>query len=76
MSTDAADRYENAQSICNDLRNWLAGEPVSAYPESLAERIWNWPSRNWLLAAASGGAVIIALIGSGFFSWLQMVQKE
>jgi serine/threonine protein kinase len=39
MSGEVANRYPHAQSMGRDLSNWLAGEPVSAYPESLAERV-------------------------------------
>lgn len=76
MSENVANRYPTAQSMREDLSNWLAGEPVSAYPESLAERIWNWPSRNRLIASAMASAFLISLIASGFFAWYQTVQKE
>lgn len=76
MSTDAANRYETARSLRMDLGNWLAGEPVSAYPESLVERIWKWPSRHRLLATAAASGLVIALFASGFFSWFQVSQKR
>ena len=76
MSPDARNRYQNAQLMAVDLSNWLAGEPVSAYPESLAERIWKWPSRNRLVASAIAGATLISLIASGLFAWYQTVQME
>ena len=76
MSSNAADRYENADAMRADLGNWLAGEPVSAYPESLAERVSKWPGRNRLMASAIAGALIIAFIAAGWFSWFQTVQKN
>lgn len=76
MSPDAANRYQNAHAMRMDLGNWLAGEPVSAYPESLAERVSKWPGRNRLMASAIAGALIIAFIAAGWFSWFQMVQKN
>ncbi len=75
LSSDSGDRYQDANSMCLDLRNWLAGEPVSAYPETIVERLWNWPNRNRLLASAIAGAVIIALASTGLFSWYQGKQK-
>lgn len=76
MSNDAANRYDSAQSMSMDLSNWLAGEPVQAYPESLAERLWRWPARNRLVASAIAGALLISLIASGLFAWYQTVQKD
>lgn len=76
MSLDVASRYESAQTMRADLSNWLAGESVTAYPESFVERLWNWPTRNRLLASAIAGALIIALLASGLFSWFQTVQKD
>lgn len=75
LSSDSGARYQDANSMCLDLRNWLAGEPVAAYPETVVERLWNWPNRNRLLASAVAGAVIIALVSTGLFSWYQGKQK-
>lgn len=75
LSSVSVDRYQDANSMCLDLRNWLAGEPVSAYPETFVERLWNWPSRNRLLASAVAGALVIALVSTGLFSWYQGKQK-
>ncbi|MFN9383922.1 MAG: protein kinase domain-containing protein [Pirellulaceae bacterium] len=76
MASDVASRYESAQAMRVDLSNWLAGEPVTAYPESFVERLWNWPTRHRLLASAIAGALIIALIASGLISLFQTVQKD
>ncbi|MFN9462878.1 MAG: protein kinase domain-containing protein [Planctomycetota bacterium] len=75
MANDVADRYQSAQLLGLDIRNWLAGEPVSAYPESTAERIWKWPTRHRLLATAMASGLLITLLASGLFSWMQLAQK-
>ena len=75
MSGEVANRYPNAQSMGRDLSNWLAGEPVSAYPESLAERVWRWPSRHRMAASAIASALLIALTGFAWFSWFQKTQN-
>lgn len=75
MSSDTSNRYSDAQSLSDDISNWLAGEPVSAYPETLVERLWNWPSRNRLISSAIAGATLIALLSSAIFSWYQSRQK-
>jgi serine/threonine protein kinase len=76
MSREVADRYPNAQAMRMDLSNWLAGEPVSAYPESLVEQIWKWPSRHRIAASSIASALMIALIGFAVFSWFQKAQNE
>ena len=76
MSSEVTLRYGDAESMREDLSNWLAGEPVSAYPESLAERVWKWPSRHRIAASAIASALIITLIGFGWFSWFQTRQNE
>jgi serine/threonine protein kinase len=76
MSREVVDRYPNAQSMRTDLSNWLAGEPVSAYPESLVEQIWKWPSRHRIAASSIASALMIAVIGFAWFSWFQKTQNE
>jgi len=76
MAEEVAKRYPSAQSMQMDLSNWLAGEPVSAYPESLVEWIWKWPSRHRIVASAIASGLMIALIGIAWFSWFQKVQNE
>lgn len=75
MSTDIAKRYRTAQSLCDDLNNWLAGEPVAAYPESVLERLWKWPTRHRTAATTAASVFLLTLIALGAFSWLQTRQK-
>lgn len=76
MSREAANRYPSAHSMQMDLSNWLAGEPVSAYPESLVEQVWKWPSRHRVAASGIASALMIALIGGAWFLWFQRAQNE
>jgi serine/threonine protein kinase len=39
MSRRPGDRYATASELGRDVERWLAGEPVSAYPESLLRRL-------------------------------------
>jgi serine/threonine protein kinase len=44
------DRYRSAEQLADDLKKWLAGEPIQARPES-------WLRRTWRRAQPLGGKV-------------------
>jgi serine/threonine protein kinase len=52
LQKDPARRYGTAQAFADDLRRWLAGEPIHARPVSVPERAWLWAKRKPSLAAA------------------------
>jgi serine/threonine-protein kinase len=56
-------RYPTAESLAADLRRWLAGEPVLARPEPLAERTRRWMRRRRTAVTATAAAMLVALIG-------------
>jgi tetratricopeptide (TPR) repeat protein len=58
MNKDPGRRYPSAQHLADDLRRWLAGEPVQARPMARLERGWRWARRNPLPATL---AVVLAL---------------
>jgi tetratricopeptide (TPR) repeat protein len=69
------ERYRTAEAFAQDLRHYLAREPVSARPRSLGYRTAKFVQRN-RVAVASACAVIIALIVAGGFSFWQMIQAN
>ena len=56
------DRYQQALDLADDVRNWLAGEPVSAYPEPWTDRLLRWLRKH--RAAATTAALIVFTIAT------------
>jgi formylglycine-generating enzyme required for sulfatase activity len=48
--------------MAEDLRRWLAGEPILARPVGAVERLWRWCKRKPALATTSGVAVCGVLL--------------
>lgn len=49
LATDPAERYNSVLAFSTDVTHFLDGEPVSAYKETLVERIDRWIARNRFL---------------------------
>lgn len=54
MEKHPADRYQTARALGDDLRRYLAGEPICARPPSPAQRLIKWARRRPALAALTG----------------------
>src|SRR5262249_11983424 len=52
-------RYATAAALAQDLRHWLAGEPIVARPVGRFERVGRWCRRNPAMAAAGGLATVL-----------------
>ncbi len=67
MEKDPKDRYQTADAMGEDLRRFLADEPIRARQVSAAERYWRWARRNPAIAMLSGvlsAVLVTATIGS------------
>lgn len=69
------ERYRTAELFAQDLRRYLASEPVSARPRSLGYLAAKFVQRN-RAAVLSACLVAIALIAAGAFSVWQMIQAN
>ena len=45
LEKDPRRRYASADALAEDLRHWLAGEPIAARPVGNAARLWMWCRR-------------------------------
>jgi tRNA A-37 threonylcarbamoyl transferase component Bud32 len=62
-------RYENAEALAEDLRRFLAGQPVKARPVGRVERTWKWVRRRPVVAALLAAIVLVTAAGIVAFAW-------
>ena len=55
MAHRKEDRYQTAHELADDIQRFVAGEPVSAYPEGFAARAWRWAKRHRKVLGRVGG---------------------
>ena len=74
MRKSRADRYSGAGALADDLKRFLAGEPILARPISAPERLVKWVLRRPATAALVGlcAASAFALATS----WVWLVERE
>jgi serine/threonine protein kinase len=65
MAKVPARRYATARELADDLRRFLAGEPIRARPVGVAERSWRWCRRNPMAA----GLMLAVSLGSAIGLW-------
>jgi serine/threonine protein kinase/tetratricopeptide (TPR) repeat protein len=76
LRKDPAKRYSRVDDLAEDLRRFLAGEPILARPVSWTERAWRWCKRNPRVAALSGAVVGLVLFWGASASAVAWKFKE
>jgi eukaryotic-like serine/threonine-protein kinase len=63
---DPALRYVSAEALAEDLRRFLADEPIQARQVGVVERYWQWARRNPTIALLGGAlSVVMVLVTVG-----------
>ena len=70
MALDTEDRYATAIELADEVRRYIAGEPVKVDTEPITERVARWCKKNRTLTFAIAGLGLSLLVGSlisGYF---------
>ncbi len=63
MAKRPGDRYSSARDLADEVRHYLADEPVSAYSEPAIAKLSRWSRRHRTLVAAASLLLITAVAG-------------
>jgi len=75
MAKDPSARYATTTALADDLRRFLADEPVSAHAEPISQRAGRWARRNKPLVAGGLALLVTAVIALSVGTFL-MGQKQ
>ena len=77
MATEPNERYETAGELADDIENWLAGERVSAYRESVWQRTERWIKNHRSLAySALAACLLVGAVALASMTVISNVQEE
>jgi serine/threonine-protein kinase len=63
LAKKPADRYSSASELANEVRHYLADEPVSAYREPPTKRLARWGRRHRSLVAGAAALLVALVVG-------------
>jgi WD40 repeat protein len=69
LQKDPRRRYATADSLADDLRRFLAGEPISARPASSLDRGLKWARRHPAIAALAAAVILVTVTGMAGVTW-------
>jgi tetratricopeptide (TPR) repeat protein len=66
LEREPARRYPSAQALAQDLRRFLAGEPIAARPVGPVGTLWRWARRRPALAGTAAAGIVVSLLLLGW----------
>lgn len=70
MERSRSDRYQTATEIAQDIKRWMADEPVSAYTEPWTDRAQRWFRKHRTLAQSIVIGVVLTAVVSIFAAFM------
>src|SRR5207237_9594773 len=65
LALQPADRHETVTALAEDVRRWLADEPVSAWREPWGVRLRRWVRKHPRLVGGAAAALLVGLLAAG-----------
>jgi serine/threonine protein kinase len=62
MALKPKDRYATPSAMVDDLKNWLADEPISAWPEPWTVKMRRWVGKHRTLVSGAAAAVLVGVV--------------
>jgi eukaryotic-like serine/threonine-protein kinase len=69
MALRPVDRYASAMELADDIDNWLAARPVTAWREPFGIRVGRWMHRHRTAVTATATSLIVAMLVLGGTWW-------
>jgi tetratricopeptide (TPR) repeat protein len=76
LRKEPAGRYGSALGLADDLRHFLAGEPIRARPVGPAGRLWRWARRNPKVAGLLATLALVMAAGMVTVTALWLLAEE
>jgi eukaryotic-like serine/threonine-protein kinase len=80
MATNPEGRYSSARELVSDIELWLADQPVTAYAESVTERLGRWSRRHLAEVRAATAALLLitltSLVAALLIDWARKEEKH
>jgi eukaryotic-like serine/threonine-protein kinase len=76
MAKKPEDRYESAPALADDVRRWLADEPVAAYPDGLSGTAMRWARKHQPAMAGIAALLATATVALAASTWVISAERD